>query len=79
MGAPRVAIRFLPRQRTVITITDPDAGRNYYKAGDSFYVVFGDAKRVLDKRKDDRAAACRNEKPDFAQPFVDVMASLERR
>lgn len=59
--------------------TDPGAGRNYYKVGDSFYVAFGDAKGVLDKYKAARTAACKDEKPDFTQPFVEAMASLKQR
>jgi flagellin-like protein len=57
--------------------TDPGAGRNYYKVGDNFYVAFGDATGVLDKYKAGRTAACKDEKPDFAQPFVDALASLK--
>ncbi|MEI6751380.1 MAG: prepilin-type N-terminal cleavage/methylation domain-containing protein [Candidatus Saccharibacteria bacterium] len=59
--------------------TDPGAGRNYYKIGDSFYVAEGDANGILDKYKAARTAACKDEKPDFEQHFVEAMASLKQR
>lgn len=59
--------------------TDPDAGTNYYKVGDSFYVAFGDTKSSLDQFKAARTVACKDEKPDFTQPFVEAMASLKQR
>lgn len=59
--------------------TEPNSGRNYYKVGDSFYVAFGDATGALDRHKASRAAACKDERPDFTQPFVDAMASLEQQ
>lgn len=59
--------------------TDSATGRNYYKIGNSFYVAFGDAKGVLEKYKAARTAACKDEKPDFLQPFVKVVSTLEQR
>lgn len=59
--------------------TEPDTGRNYYKVSDSFYVAFGDANGVLDKYKVARTAACKDEKPDYTQPFVAAMATIKQR
>lgn len=57
--------------------TEPSSGRKYYKVGNYFYVMEGDATGVLDAHKAARIAACKSEKPDFRQPFVDAMASLK--